>query len=82
MKTGQTRPPGPMSSEHWGLCPQTPGIFKAWQDKRMRLWGQKAKRPETQPPRAIAGHSPALIWLSLAGLRPRRAQRRFTRRRP
>ena len=46
------------------------------------MFGQEAKKPETQPPRAIAGHSPALIWLSLAGLRPRRAQRRFTRRRP
>jgi hypothetical protein len=32
MKTSQTRPPG----DGWGLCPQTPGIYKAWQDKRMR----------------------------------------------
>jgi hypothetical protein len=40
MKTSQTRPPG---DDCWGLCPQTPGILEAWQDKRMRGRNKTAK---------------------------------------
>lgn len=49
-------------SERWGLCPQTPGIYRLW--AKMALLGEPG-RP--QPPRATSATESAL------GLRPRRA---------
>ena len=59
MKGGVSRFAG-----RWGLCPQTPGIFRV---AAKMAEGKTSGRPQLPPPRATSATESAL------GLRPRRA---------
>ena len=49
-------------------------------DNRASIWCRRRTAPAAQAAGAIGGHTPALAWLFLVRLRPRRAGLRFARR--